>query len=207
MLWLIKKELTANTRYMLMGFLFFFAYAFIFAGNGAGLFMLCLTICVYSIVTTNLVLDERYKIDQLMTSLPLRRRDLVLSKYALLLVLFVVCAALYVGLSMVAHAVGYGRLPQLNFSDAMLGLFASSVYLGVTLPLSYRFGAQATRYVSLVLFFVAFLLSSQVPKGAEMISGVGFSGGLLGAMLLLAALIVNAASFLISNALYAKKDL
>jgi ABC-type transport system involved in multi-copper enzyme maturation permease subunit len=207
MLWLIKKELTANTRYMLIGFLFFFVYAFIFAGNGAGLFMLCLTICVYSIVSTNLVLDERYKIDQLMTTLPLRRRDLVLAKYMLLFVLFMICAALYAVLALGARAAGYGRIPLLTLSDAMLGLFAASVYLGISLPLSYRFGAQSTRYVSLVLFFVAFFLSSQVPKGAEAMAGAGFSGGTMSMILLAAALIINAASFLISNALFARKDL
>lgn len=207
MFWLIKKELTANLRYMLLGFLFFLVYAFIFTGNGSGLFMLCLTICVYSILSTNLVLDERYRIDLLLTTLPVKRRDLVISKYCTVLVLFVLCAVLYVLLSLAAGLMGFDRIPPLTWPDAMLGLFAVSVYIGITLPLNYRFGAQSTRYVSLLLFFAVFLLSSLVPGGAIRIAEAGLTAGQTGFLFLIGALVVNAASFLLSSAIFSKKDL
>jgi ABC-type transport system involved in multi-copper enzyme maturation permease subunit len=205
--WLIKKELTANVRYMLMGFAFFLLYIFIFAGNGAGLFMLCLTISVYSISTTNMALDERYQIDKLLTTLPIRRRDVVLSKYLLVFVIFALCLILYALLSLAAGAVGYRRIPPLTFLSAMLGLFVASLYSGITIPLCYKFGAQSTRYVGLVLFLAAFALSPLIPKAAGMAALGGLPDGPLGLMLLAGALIVHAASFALSNALYAKKDL
>jgi hypothetical protein len=207
MLWLIKKELTANVRYMLMGFAFFFVYLFIFAGNGAGLFMLCLAISVYSILTTNMTLDERYQIDRLLTTLPIRRRDVVLSKYLLVFVLFALCLALYVVLSLAAAAAGYGRIAPITFLSAMFGLFVACLYSGVTIPLCYRFGAQSTRYVGFVLFFAVFALSPLVPKGAQMAALAGLPDGLMGVLLLIGALIVHAASFILSSAFYAKKDL
>ena len=207
MLWLLKKELTANVRYMLVGFLIFLAYVFLFAGNGAGLFMLCLTICVYSISSTNLALDERYQIDRLLTTLPLRRRDVVLSKYLLIFVLFALCAALYALLSLAAGLFGYGRIPPITFPGAMFGLFAAGIYGGVTIPLYYRFGAQSIRYVGLALFLVAFALSPLVPAGALKAAGAGLTGGLMGILMLVGTLIVLGASFLLSDALYVKKDL
>jgi ABC-2 type transport system permease protein len=207
MLWLIKKELTANVRYMLMGFLIFLVYLFIFANNGAGLFMLCLTICVYSILTTNMTLDERYQIDRLLTTLPIRRRDVVLSKYLLVFVLFAICLALYVLLSLASGLVGYDRIPQITFLSAMFGLFVASFYSGVTIPLCYRFGAQSTRYVGLVLFLAAFSLSPLVPKGAEMVAMSGLPDGRLSLVLLIGALIVHLVSFLVSSTLYSQKDL
>ena len=206
MLWLLKKELTANIRYMLIGFAIFLAYVFIFANNGTGLFTLCLTICVYSISSTNLALDERYQIDRLLTTLPIRRRDMVMSKYLLIAVLFAVSAVLYALLTAVAGLLGFDRLPALTFLSAMLGLFAAAVYGGITIPLCYRFGAQSTRYVSLALFFVVFALNPLMPANLRE-AGAGLSDGLAGALLLLGALAALAASFLVSNALFSKKDL
>lgn len=207
MLWLIKKELTANARYMLIGFLIFVAYVFIFAGNGVGLFTLCLTICVYSVSSTNLMLDERYQIDRLLTTLPILRRDMVFSKYLLIVVLFAVCVPLYAVLTGGSALLGFDRIPPISFLGAMLGLFVVSVYGGVTIPLCYRFGAQSTRYVSLALFFVVFALSPLLPAGAVATGGAGLSDESAGAMLLLGALTVLGVSFRISNALFSKKDL
>jgi len=207
MFWLIKKELTANSRYLLIGFAIFVAYAFIFSVNGAGLFMLCLTIGVYSLFSTNLVVDERYKIDLLMTTLPIRRRDMVLGKHLLLLVLFVASVALYLVLFAATRAAGFERIPPLTFSAAAMGLFASSVYTGVTLPLAYRFGAQSTRYVALALFILVFALSGMVPEGALNVARAGLTEGQIGAGFLAGALAVNAASFFAANAVFARKDL
>ncbi len=41
MLYLVKKELTANVRYLLLSVAVFILYMFIFAANGTGLFMMC----------------------------------------------------------------------------------------------------------------------------------------------------------------------
>jgi hypothetical protein len=207
MLWLIKKELTANVRYTLIGFGIFLAYVFIFSANGAGLFTLCLTIFIYLILSANLALDERYQIDRLLTTLPIRRRDMVFSKYLLIDVLFAVSVLLYAALTAVSALLGFDRIPPITFLSAMLGLFVASAYGGVTIPLCYRFGAQSTRYVSFVLFFVVFALSPMLPAGAAFASEAGFSDGLAGAALLVGAFAAQAASFLASNALFAKKDL
>ena len=207
MLWLIKKELTANVKYLVIGFVIFLVYAFIFSSNGVGLFTLCLTICVYSISATNLAIDERYHIYRRLTTLPVRRRDVVLSKFLLIDVMFAVCLALYALLFLATNALGIGRIPPVSFSAAMLGLFTASVYSGVTIPLNYRFGAQSTRYVAMGLFFVVFALSPLLPKGATLATGAGFSDGLTGGLCLLGAAAVQTGSFFLSNALFAKKDL
>ena len=207
MLWLIKKELTANVKYTLMGFGIFLVYVFIFSANGVGLFTLCLTIFIYSVLTTNLTLDERYQIDRLLTTLPVKRRDIVLSKYLLIDVIFALSALLYAVLTAVMGLLGFDRIPPITFLSAMLGLFAASVCGGITISLSYRFGAQSTRFVSIILFLLVFVLSPLMPSGAAFTAGMGLSGGLVGAALLVGALAAQAASFLVSGALFSKKDL
>ncbi len=91
----------------------------------------------------------------------------------------------------------------------MTGLFAVSVFNAVMLPLCYKFGAQTTRYVSLVLFFLLFFLSSLLSR-IDLARYLIFLGSLRpsqrGLMLLAAALLVNAASYWITCPLYVRKD-
>ena len=160
MLYLIKKEVTANVRYMLTGFAIFVFYAFIFAKNGDTLFALCLTFCYYAISNTNLVVDERYKIERLLLTLPIRRKDIVLSKFLMIILVFTVCFVAFTFIAFVSRVLGFNVVPMLRFQTAMIGLFSISFFNAVTLPLSYKFGAQATRYISLFICMALFFLSS-----------------------------------------------
>lgn len=162
MLNLVKKELTANVRYMLISLAIFILYIFIFArtDSSAALFVLCVVIFFYTLSTTNLVLDERYKIELLLTTLPIRRKDIVISKYLLILMIYVASFLLYTLIATISRTFGYNGIPGLTLHSAALGLFVLSLFNGIMLPLAFKFGAQATRYVSFILFFVTFFLSS-----------------------------------------------
>jgi hypothetical protein len=210
MLSLIKKELTANTQYMLLGLAFFILYAFLFAGNGGELFMLCLIIFFYSISTTNLMLDERYKIDLLLSTFPLRRKTVVESKYILLVLVFLAGVVLYTLLAFAGRALGFGKIPVLDWESAMFGLLILSLFNAVMLPLCYKFGAQATRYVSFVMFFIVFFLNSllgslDLSKYTEFLRSL--NGMQTGLLLLTASLVINIVSFFITFPIYEKKDL
>lgn len=209
MLHLIKKEFTANFRYMLTGFAIFLVYAFLFSGNGDTLFALCLTFCYYAISNTNLVVDERYKTDRLMLTLPIRRRDIVLSKFLMVVIIFALSFAAFTFISFISRAIGYDKISMLRFDTAMIGLFSISLFNAVTLPLCYKFGAQGTRYISLFICMAMFFLSS-LPvfrSGAAF----RFMGGApdnvtVGAVLLVCAILLNTISFTISYIIYKKKD-
>ena len=207
-LYLIKKELTANVRYMLSGLAIFVLYAFIFAYTDVALFTMCLIIGFYTVSTTNLIIDERYKIELLLTTLPVSRRDIVLSKYLLALVVYIVSFLLYTLLATIGRAAGYDRIPMLTMTAASLGFLAISAFNGLTLPLAYRFGAQATRWVSFILFFAIFFGGSFTKQlelsGASLTSlgGTGFS-----LLLIAAGLLISAVSYAITLPIYTKKDL
>lgn len=206
---LVRKELTANIKYMLMGLLFFILYALIFAGNGNGLFMLCLIIFFYSTATTNLIMDERYKIDLLLSTLPIRRKDLVASKYIMVAAVFAAGFILYTLILFAGRTVGYEKMPELDFASAMLGLFTISLFNAIMLPLCYKFGSQATRYVSLGMFFVLFFLSALLGN-SDISQFLGFIGKLssvqTGVLLLVGALVINVVSYFITYPIYKKKD-
>jgi ABC-2 type transport system permease protein len=210
MLYLIKKELTANVRYMLFGLVAFVVYVFIFAYTDAALFTMCLIISFYAVSTTNLILDERYKIDLLLTTLPIRRKDVILSKYLLVLVDYIFSFLLYTLLAVLSRAAGFDKVPMLTLFSAALGFVTICIFNGLTLPLSYKFGAQATRWVSFILFFGIFFLGSILgkltqPGAAASLTALGDAQ--LSLLLFAAGLLVSAASYFITAAVYEKKDL
>ncbi len=209
MLYLIKKEITANVRYMLTGFAIFVFYAYIFSQNGDMLFALCVTFCFYAISNTNLVVDERYKIERLLLTLPIRRKDIVLSKYVMELIIFALCFVAFTLLAFLSNALGSGKIAMLSFDAAMIGLFSISLFNAVTLPLSYKFGAQGTRYVSLFICMVMFFLSSlPIFKSGEILkyTGEAQDGVTVGIVLLIGSVLLNVISYAISYTIYNKKD-
>ncbi len=209
MLYLIKKEFTANVRYILTGFVIFLLYAFIFSRNGDTLFALCLTFCFYSIANTNLVMDERYKIDRLLLTLPIRRKDIVLSKHLMVIIVFAVCFAAFTFLVFLGRTIGYDKIAMLSFNTAMIGFFSISLLNAVTLPLSYKFGAQATRYVSLFICLAMFFLSSlPVFKNVGVFRiMVGLPNLVpIGTIMLVCSVLLNIISYIVSYSIYKKKD-
>lgn len=209
MISLLKKELHANYKYLFFGLVFFVLYAFIFAGNGPGVFMLCLVMLFYFLSATNLMLDERYKIDLLLGTFPIRRKTIVASKYVLVALVFLGSVVIYTALSFAARAAGYEKIPVLDLESAMLGLIAVSLFNAVMLPLCYRFGAQTTRYVSFVLIFLLFVLISLLGR-LDLEKYLSFFANLRPSlrslMLFGAALAVNAVSYSIACPLYVRKD-
>jgi hypothetical protein len=133
----------------------------------------------------------------------------VASKHVLVFAVFVVCCALYIVLAVICGAAGYDRIPMLDFESAMIGLFIINIYNAVILALSYKFGAQSTRYVALAIFFVIFFLNSWLSSAGISLNFDFFAslnGNITGILLLAGAVIVNVVSFLISYPIYAKKD-
>jgi hypothetical protein len=159
MLYLIKKELTANLRYMLAGIGIFVVYMFIFSYTDAALFTMCLIIGVYTVSTTNLVIDERYKIDLLLTSLPIRKRDIVFSKYLLVLVLYIISFVLYTLIAFAGRAAGFHNIQALTLvgagsQDQALRALSASLHLnnvrfaGAVAPADiWQYYAEADIYV------------------------------------------------------------
>lgn len=209
MLYLLKKELTANIRYTLISLFIFIALIFSISTNSSFLFMMCLFISYFFLMKTNLSIDERYKIDLLLLTLPVRRKDIVLSKYLLMLVIYIGGIILYTACAIGGRALGYDNIPMLNLLGASFGLFIISIFNGLILPLTYKFGAQSMRFVSFILYFAGFILGSFLVKHDVSILN-GFVNTLnadqISFLLFAAAVFTNIFSYMIAKAIYENKD-
>jgi divalent metal cation (Fe/Co/Zn/Cd) transporter len=112
-------------------------------------------------------------------------------------------------LAFLSRTLGYDKIAMLSFNTAMIGLFSISLFNAVTLPLSYKFGAQGTRYISLFICMAMFFLSSlSVFKNAGVFNFmVGSPNNVpIGTVLLACSIVLNIISFVVSYSIYKKKD-
>lgn len=155
-------------------------------------------------------------------ALPLSRRDVVLGRYATMVVTCLASAALGIALSAIVDVAEAAVLPAVageaqlaagwNFSDALalalIGVSLSLAYMAVILPIYLTFGTTKGTRLLVVLLFIA-------PAAL-----IGASGGIIssipeqattGAIVLVAlpviALVLFAISAALSMRLYARRDL
>jgi hypothetical protein len=110
-----------------------------------------------------------------MTTLPIRRRDMVLGKYLSCCAL-VASVALYLVLFAARGPRGSSGFRRSTFFRAAMGLVASSVYTGVTLPLANRL-APFHPVRGAVAFILVFALSGMDPEGALYAARAGLTKG------------------------------
>ena len=155
---------------------------------------------------TMLGYDEKNRWGLYESSLPVTRKQSVLSKYLLILMFAVVAIAAFAVFS-------YFK----GLEDAILsamGIFSSSVLISsVTLAISYRFGTDKARFIFIAVCFAVVLLigfvftDNNLGKSGIKTALEAFSTNYLAVILFLIAMLVYFASMMISMYVYSKKDL
>ncbi len=160
-----------------------------------------LTVFSVLIAVTAYAYDEKNGWDKYALTMPVGRREMVLSKYALSLLALVCSMALFAGMNAAL------RTPVEEFSDLLsifltLGLLA----LDVVLPLIFRFGVEKGR----VVLMLAFLIPGAIGlTGGEFIpdpvTRVLFSEAFMYAWVAAAVLLLPV-SISVSLAIYRRKE-
>jgi ABC-type transport system involved in multi-copper enzyme maturation permease subunit len=155
---------------------------------------------------TSFAYDKQFGWDTYVLSIPVSRKEVVLSKYVLsvLLAIFGGVLALLVGwLHGIFHHIS-------NFSEVLIvsyALFAVSlIFLSVLLPLVYKFGVERSRVIILAVFAIptaAFLLLAQtgtvVAPDEQTIRQVLLFSPVV-------VIVCGVLSFMISHAIYRRKE-
>ncbi|MDH4196024.1 MAG: ABC-2 transporter permease [Candidatus Aminicenantes bacterium] len=166
--------------------------------------------------------EDRFGTSVLLCSLPARRSDVVLAKYA------VTWAAIGLGLvyALALAALPFSKIPLpevINFKGLLLLLFFSSLFFDCQLPLMTRFGFKGIMVTIigfqllgvLAMVFIQLFGGQRNPLRSFFLAVESFFRFFMrheptpGYLLLLGVSIValNAGSFLIARALYARRDL
>ena len=135
------------------------------AVNAAPIFI---TVMIGMIVLSTFNYDETSHAEKYILSLPLTRKEIVMSKYVLAIVASIVGILLTIIIVNVINVIRPEDLIKLDFENlsitAVSGIFGVALIQAIQIPSVYRFGAEKGRIQMFLLLFLLVL----------MIAGVGF---------------------------------
>lgn len=213
---LMLKELYVIKRYRNT----FLLYILIFGGaaiitGSVGMYTAMSVVFMTSIPLSSFSNDEICKWDKMAIAAPLSRRQLVASKYLLILVctLFsILSAAAIFGIGMLIHP------EMIDFSENIAGMSVGiglmAVMMMVLLPILFKVGAEKGRMMMMLIFGGTFMV---ILLGAMLLDRIGIIGYasdavkgsiIFGSVVVMPLVVLLAAfvSYKVSCAVYAKRE-
>lgn len=184
--------------------LFFTVYSFVFKSVG----MLTMMLAVIGITScyNSFHYDKQYRCDEYIAAMPVSRGQMVASKYMFSLSVDLLIAAVTAVIILISCTVPALNIPLDEAMGAAGGVLAVTVLIqAVTIPLIYILGVEKARYVNMIIWMAPWVLimlnRDRIPEITE--------GQIMGLLKLapIAILVVLVVSWLISTAVFKKRDL
>lgn len=206
---LVLKDLLnlRNSMKTIVIMMIIFGIIFIPTGNVITLYFL-LMIFGAMLPSTSISYDDMAKWDKFALTMPLKKKDIVRSKFILMIVLTVISLAIAVLATAIIYAFNPSLLTSVNINPlSMLAvIFAlGPLYGSLALPILYKFGSEKARYV---MIFIMVLAGAAV-LGIFMIFGniIGSVNPIAATVLPLAvSLVIMFISYKLSCRIYEKKE-
>ncbi len=157
---LLKKDFCLLSRYMRFILIYMVAMVVLFgmtsenavSGFASAMSVLCIILPIYTITTMSL--DETSKWDSLAIAFPLRRSQIVGSKYILAIIMLgigVAGGAVCTGVLALFHA---GAEVWANLTVLLVLLCYNTLMLSVLIPLVFKFGGEKSRFIMMGVYMV-----------------------------------------------------
>lgn len=210
---LIYKDLVAVKKTSLLILAVLIVISFLGIKENAALVLPLIFILLPLILLSTLFgLDAQSRIDSYIIPGPVRRSEIVLSRYCLVWLIALMGIIFTLLLKAFTGQGAFAGIPWYLIT-AMLP-FLTTITSVLQLPLMYRFGAEKGRLIFVFLYFIVFFLFSFLGRKKEFIlqlmqklEGFRFSNLILVSLSILAiTIILNGVSYAISVAIYSRKE-
>ena len=208
---LIKKDLTIVKGYTLGVIAIAIGLPLLLAWRQpqmGGMISLLMSVLISS-VAFNLAISEKEnqypKATALLSSTPYTKGKVIVSKYALYFIIYVICC--------IAYLVEMQFVPELkldNFAQTAALVFLIQAFgMGIFLPIQYKFGYEKTKFVCFLLFLspVIIDITKRISFPSKLVSLMQSNSGIAVAITCGCGILIWLVSFVISNKIFAKKDL
>ena len=140
----------------------------------------------------------------LLCATPFSRKMLVLSKYVFCMVIFLACCIIFGIETLIIPGLG-----SLDMNLLVLMLFVISVFIGIYLPVQYKFGYEKTKFAFAVIIMASPFILPQLLRmnKLDLVFFFDYSPILIYAGVILISLVVLAISAFLSMKFYDKADL
>lgn len=218
---LILKEFLVQKKTLLYGIVYTIVCAYAFGDivpNGGAIYTVAPFAVIYLFVNYSGGFDDKSKADIVFNSLPIKREDIVISKY-LAIVCFgtfgILCSAL---LGLIGFYTGFPRVSRLiSVNDIITVLVGGGIFAAVFYPLYFKYGMVKMKFANIILFLIFMFLPSYIVEYAEknpnsavvkqVISVVAnASEWKINMLLAVVACIIVLISLLVSMRIYKNKD-
>lgn len=211
MIGLLLKDIYVLKKYLKqIGFTFIFFMAFTVYLKSPYYLIGMMVMMSTMMIITSMSYDEQVKWDKYALTMPLVRKDIVLSKYLLLILSAAVGTVFSTVIGCIVAAVmklgGYGSI---FLAAGIIFLIAITIF-SILIPILFKFGVEKARIIMLVVFAIPFFLVGGTVKllqqmnvpmpSIETVKMMGFASPVV-------ALIIYFISYNISIAIYEKKEL
>ncbi|OAA84861.1 ABC-2 transporter permease [Clostridium ljungdahlii] len=167
------------------------------------------------LVTNTITYDNMVKWDKYALTMPVTRRDVVLSKYLVSTILSLIGAGIAVALCF-AQGIYKHNLDMVEIFEATgLVLAVGFLFISIVLPVIYKFGVEKSRIVIFLVFFLAFAGITGISRSK--LAKLSFSPLVkqymdivlqyLPFIMLIMTILIMIASYCISVKVYGNKDM
>ncbi|MBR5520408.1 MAG: ABC-2 transporter permease [Oscillospiraceae bacterium] len=134
-------------------FIFAFYSWMALAENQTGLLLAIVFVCSTVLPINALAYDERSRWDRVANTMPVSRREIVMAKYMLSLILSAI-SSVVAGIIMLAGKV----MPaEETLANIFIMLALSALYQAVLMPIIYKFGSEKSRIIMMTAILVPWL--------------------------------------------------
>jgi ABC-2 type transport system permease protein len=129
------------------------------ADIATALYATCTCFIGYLLIAGACSYDEQNRSEVFLDSLPIRRKDIVLSKYLSIFVYAVIGLAAGIVIVMINNIFGLGEIVRYPAGKDLLGALCGIVIIGATYyPLYFKFGSIKTRLLNVIVILAIFLI-------------------------------------------------
>ncbi len=178
-----------------------------------GKYLIYIMTFVFSFVITSFFYDEKYKAQFILNSLPIKRRDIVLSKY---LSVFIYTIASFIIIGGIGGIIAVLHLPFnigiIKLNVIKISFIASILMCSINFPLLFKFGYRKGKFIFTVIYFGMFgvILSLFDKIDVELLKIYEFMNNNMTMINLISSILVILifiTSIIISISIYNKRDL
>jgi len=181
-----------------------------------GMLIMMMTLCfgMFSIATFSY--DEMTKADRYILSFPVTKKDIILSKYVLVIFLTVIGSIIGMILSIIISLIMNSQIPNITDYVSLLlgGILGIGIIECIKIPLIYKFGVEKGRIqMVIIIALIAFLLGGAFWIFEKLNVNLSINNmfnvieSFLPAILVIGIIVLYYVSYRISYKIYLKKEL
>ena len=157
---LILKDFLNLKKYIrtLFGIIALYAVIFIPQGNANFLEGMVVILCAMAVVTS-IGYDDLAKWDKYALTMPITRKDVVMSKYIFTIIFIIIGSILSLLISIVASTILNNLDIELLLEIDAISIALGILFTGILIPLIYKFGIERSRIIIIGIFAIPTIVS------------------------------------------------